>query len=394
MNKELDLGIEEFILVEMFHEVRNRYQVFDQSHVHAPLEAERPFDPVVAFLARKPNIRDEEKYDEIFGNLTSNTGRCLAGVQFFASGEIHFKALIYVPKPHKYTCSEPQVRLYSNGALVSKGCDLLVYPWLCFLVGAVDVEGLTGRTQRDILRENKKIFEAIKTDIGKNLLAALFELQNNNEQIYGEIYEDYEMKLLTWAYYDIKNRPALLSLLRFYTNKSGPFQISLKQYVQGMQHDQNEIFYFAGNEFDELRCSPLIADYIIRGIEVLFFIGPHAFLIARETKQYGRCKLTNINQRVEVVDVPPEEEAQDMLPACASHQMSDQEINMIEIVQVADKLEEKHSVTESIKRNDQRQRKEKDSKRSTKQKKITPGNLKAKRKAIIKNLDKIICERL
>merc|ERR1712048_470280 len=73
---------------------------------------------------------------------------------------------------------------------------------------------------------------------------------------------------------DSSNRTKLSKLLRFKTSKSEGKWISLEQYVDNMQKDQEYIYYISGESLEAAENSPFLEQCKKRGLEVLYLVEP------------------------------------------------------------------------------------------------------------------------
>merc|ERR1712151_108382 len=73
---------------------------------------------------------------------------------------------------------------------------------------------------------------------------------------------------------DSSNRTKLSKLLRFKTSKSDGKWVSLEQYVENMQEDQEYIYYISGESMEAVENSPFLEQCKQRGLEVLFLTEP------------------------------------------------------------------------------------------------------------------------
>merc|ERR1711907_568482 len=70
------------------------------------------------------------------------------------------------------------------------------------------------------------------------------------------------------------NRTKLSKLLRFKTSKSEGKWISLEQYVDNMQKDQEYIYYISGESLEAVENSPFLEQCKKRGLEFLYLVEP------------------------------------------------------------------------------------------------------------------------
>merc|ERR1712187_849596 len=91
---------------------------------------------------------------------------------------------------------------------------------------------------------------------------------------YIEFWEEFGKSIKLGLVEDSSNRTKLSKLLRFKTSKSEGKWVSLEQYVDNMQKDQEYIYYISGESMEAVQNSPFLEQCVKRGLEVLFLTGP------------------------------------------------------------------------------------------------------------------------
>merc|ERR1712048_483654 len=91
---------------------------------------------------------------------------------------------------------------------------------------------------------------------------------------YIEFWEQFGKSIKLGLVEDSSNRTKLSKLLRFKTSKSEGKWVSLEQYVDNMQKDQEYIYYISGESMEAVENSPFLEQCQKRGLEVLFLVEP------------------------------------------------------------------------------------------------------------------------
>merc|ERR1711937_763732 len=91
---------------------------------------------------------------------------------------------------------------------------------------------------------------------------------------YIEFWEQFGKSIKLGLVEDSSNRTKLSKLLRFKTSKSEGKWVSLEQYVDNMQKDQEYIYYISGESMDAVQNSPFLERCKKRGLEVLYLVEP------------------------------------------------------------------------------------------------------------------------
>jgi molecular chaperone HtpG len=90
---------------------------------------------------------------------------------------------------------------------------------------------------------------------------------------------------------DFENRNKIADLLRYKTTKSEGKWKSLQEYVEGMQPDQNQIYYITGENRSALINSPLLEQLKSKDFEVLLMTDPIDEWVAQALSEYDGKKL-------------------------------------------------------------------------------------------------------
>jgi len=93
---------------------------------------------------------------------------------------------------------------------------------------------------------------------------------------------------------DSSNSKKLIELLRYPSSKSN--STSLKDYVSRMKPDQKFIYYITSDSIDTAKNSPFIEEFLLRDLEVLFFIDPIDEYCLQKLQEYENKKLQSITR--------------------------------------------------------------------------------------------------
>jgi len=228
---------------------------------------------------------------------------------FNAEGNINFRSILYLPDQipqnlrfGNFKDEAHGLKLYVRKVLISEQFELLP-KWLAFVKGVVDSDDLPLNVNRETLQESK----IIKV-IGKKLTRKAIEMikkfseeepeQEQKEDEEAEVDEDgnpiekkkdedKEHPYISWykkfspslkmgVIEDDASRTKLAKLLRFKSSKFNGANdwISLDDYVSRMSDKQDEIFFFPGENIEEMKTSHFMDVFNKKDIEVLFFDDP------------------------------------------------------------------------------------------------------------------------
>jgi HSP90 family molecular chaperone len=111
---------------------------------------------------------------------------------------------------------------------------------------------------------------------------------------------------------DSSNRTRLAKLLRYATSKSET-EISLEDYVSGMQEDQKNIYYLSGESRESLLKSPAVEKLLLRKIEVIFMTDPlDEYTVQHLTEFEGKRLINAAREGLKLDEKPNEKKIHDM----------------------------------------------------------------------------------
>jgi molecular chaperone HtpG len=236
-----------------------------------------------ALWRRAKSDLKEEDYVEFYKQSVGqpygrDTDEPLFYIHTKAEGTLEYTTLFYIPKKAPFDLYQadykPGVKLYVKRVFITDDDKELMPTWLRFVRGIIDSEDLPLNVSREILQQNKILFN-IKNASVKKLLAEFKALADNAASGSDEVkekwktfIEQYNRPLKEGLYQDYGNREAIQELVRF---KSSAVEgwTSLADYTSRMKADQKYIYYITGGDEKTLKSSPLLEAYTAKGIEVL-----------------------------------------------------------------------------------------------------------------------------
>jgi molecular chaperone HtpG len=241
----------------------------------------------------------EEQHAELFRHVTGagEDDKPLLTIHWSVDAPVQFHALLYVPEKAPFDLFHKErkgLRLYAKRVLIMEDCDKLTPPYLRFVRGVVDSEDLSLNVSREMLQDNRTL-QTMEQQIVKQVLKALKELAESDDEKYLAFYKEYGRVLKEGIAIDWKNLDAIADLCRFESmnNEAGKV-ISLKEYVAKMPEAQKDIYYVTGLGRKAVEQSPHLEAFKKRGYDVLFLIDPVDEWVVKSLVNYDKRRLQSV----------------------------------------------------------------------------------------------------
>ena len=250
-----------------------------------------------AFWKRPKNELKKKDYNEFYKTLSYDTDDALDWIHSTAEGTLEFTVLFFIPKKAPadiYRADyQPGVKLYVNRVFITDDEKELLPTWLRFVKGVIDSSDLPLNVSREILQQNR-IMAKIKSNSVKKVLDKLKTISKNKDKYEG-FYNEFGRLLKEGVYQEFEHKEALTDLLRFKSTKEDGY-VSLQDYVDRMDSDQNSIYYITGTNESALRDSPLLEMYKEKNIEVLILDDEIDEIIMPSIPTYKEKDLKSVNR--------------------------------------------------------------------------------------------------
>ena len=250
-----------------------------------------------AFWKRPKNELKKKDYNEFYKTLSYDTDDALDWIHSTAEGTLEFTILFFIPKKAPadiYRADyQPGVKLYVNRVFITDDEKELLPTWLRFVKGVIDSSDLPLNVSREILQQNR-IMAKIKSNSVKKVLDKIKTISKNKDKYEG-FYNEFGRLLKEGVYQEFEHKEAITELLRFKSTKEDGY-VSLQDYVDRMDSDQNSIYYITGTNESALRESPLLEMYREKNIEVLILDDEIDEIIMPSIPTYKEKDLKSVNR--------------------------------------------------------------------------------------------------
>jgi len=233
-------------------------------------------------------------------------------------------ALLFIPQDPQNLVFSPRkeagVKLYAHKVLIQEFCTDLLPQYLNFLDGVVDSEDLPLNVSRESVQSNR-IMVLLKKLVTGKALDMLKEMGDDQPEDYITFWEMYGSRLKEGVAIEQDEPEKLFPLLRFHTSKDLTGWSSLDEYLERSEPDQQEIYYFLGEDPGAVRFSPHMDSFRKADIEVLVLTEPVDPFMLLRMKAYQDHPLVNIAE----AELPASEadEAAEELPTLESSAAAD-----------------------------------------------------------------------
>ncbi|MDR0475004.1 MAG: molecular chaperone HtpG [Treponema sp.] len=228
-----------------------------------------------ALWRRAKSELKEEDYMEFYKQIGRDSDDPLFYIHTKAEGTLEYSTLFYIPKKAPFDMYNADyktgVKLYVKRVFITDDDKELMPVWLRFVRGVIDSEDLPLNVSREILQQNKILFN-IKNASVKKLLGEFKALADDPSESGKEKWEtfisQYNRPLKEGLYQDFGSREQIQELVRF-KSSAQEGRTGFADYVSRMKSDQKYIYYITGGDEKSLKASPLLEAYTAKGIEVL-----------------------------------------------------------------------------------------------------------------------------
>lgn len=258
----------------------------------------------------KKNIKEEE-YDNFYQDKFYDFEKPLKVIHTSAEGLCSYKAILFIPSHEPYDFYskdyEKGLSLYSNGVLIMDKCSELLPDYLAFIKGVVDTEDISLNISREMLQQTKSL-RLIAKNIENKILKELESMLKEDQEKYKKFYEKFGIQLKFGVYNNYgMDKDKLKDLLLFYSSKKKDL-ITLKEYVDNIKENQDNIYYVSGETIDKIDTLPQTEQLKEKDYDILYLTDYIDEFVMNTLREYDGKKFVNISN--EELDLEDEQEKQ------------------------------------------------------------------------------------
>lgn len=221
----------------------------------------------------RSEVSDEE-YAEFYKQSFHDFADPLRTITFKAEGTLSYDALLFIPSERPFDLYSSDFKkgpaLYSSGVMIMENCEDLLPDCFSFVRGIVDSPDLSLNISREILQQDRQLI-AIERRIEKKIKSELESMRNNDRETYEKFFSTFG-RTIKYSIYSSFGRYSELvgDLLLFYSARDSKM-LTLDEYIEAMDSEQQTIYYAAGESVEYLAKMPVVKSVLNKGYDVLLF---------------------------------------------------------------------------------------------------------------------------
>ncbi len=236
---------------------------------------EKTINSMVPIWRKNKNELTDVDYNNFYAEKRYGFDKPLSHLHISVDGAVRYNAILFIPGhiPFDYYSKEYEkgLELYSNGVLIMNKCADLLPDYFSFVKGMVDSEDLALNISREMLQHDRQlqfIAKNIKTKIKNELKNMLV----HEREKYCKFFEQFGRQLKFGVYNEMgANKDLLGELLMFYSSNDEKL-VTIQEYIDRMQTDQDKIYYASGENIDRIKQLPQAEMVLDKGYEILYLV--------------------------------------------------------------------------------------------------------------------------
>ena len=223
----------------------------------------------------KKNKKDitVEEYNNFYSDKFYDYEKPMHVIHYSVEGQCSFKALLYIPShaPYDFYTKEYEkgLQLYSNGVLIMDKCGDLLPDYFSFVRGVVDSEDLSLNISREMLQKDRNV-QIIAKNIENKIKSELEKMMKDHFEDYKKFFKTFGAQIKFGVYNNYgMDKDKLKDLLIFYSANKKDY-ITLKDYVENLEKNQDKIYYACGETIDKIDLLPQVESVKEKKYDILY----------------------------------------------------------------------------------------------------------------------------
>ena len=273
---------------------------------HKEIETLNSMVPI--WKKNKSEVTDAD-YENFYMDKFSDYDKPQKVISTSVEGMASFKALLFIPShaPYDYYTQdyEKGLSLYSNGVLIMEKCADLLPDYFSFVKGVVDSEDLSLNISREMLQESQSM-KIIAKNIESKIRRELETMLKDDRETYISFFKTFGVQLKYGVYNNYgQDKDKLKDLVMFYSSKHERL-ITLKEYVDEMKENQDNIYYASGASIDKINALPQVEQVKDKDYDILYLTDYVDEFCVTAIQNYEDKKFVNVSDGS--LDLETEEE--------------------------------------------------------------------------------------
>ena len=284
--------------VKFLLEKYSQYINFPLNIIDEENQSARINEAEALWLKPKKNIKDQE-YIDFYKFISFDQNDPLEWIHNKVEGKNEYTKLLYIPSKPPFDLwnreSPRGLKLYVQRVFIMDDASNFLPIYLRFLRGILDTNDLPLNVSREILQNNSMV-DTIKKAVTKRTLDALTKLKEKSFNKYKEFWNEYGLVLKEGPAEDFDNKELIASLILFNSSNHTDMDnlISLDEYIEKMQPEQDKIYFCVADTFEAAINSPHIEKLKSKEIEVLLLTDRIDEWLMTSIYEYKGKQLVNV----------------------------------------------------------------------------------------------------
>lgn len=290
-------------------EVTNHKLVDEKENKYEDIKEVETLNSMIPIWKKNKKDVKEEDYNNFYMDKFNDYEKPLEVITSSVEGMTTYKSLLFIPShaPYDYYTKEYEkgLSLYASGVLIMDKCEELLPDYFSFVKGVVDTEDLQLNISREILQKSNNL-KLIAKNIESKIRKELENMQKNSREKYEEFFKNFGIQIKYGVYNNFgKDKDKLKDLVMFYSCKNKKL-ITLKEYVENMEKDQDVIYYASGTSVDAIDKLPQVDQVRDKDYDILYLTEYVDEFAITALQSYDDKKFTNVAN--EELDLDTDEE--------------------------------------------------------------------------------------
>ena len=275
------------------------------------IKEDKILNSMIPIWKKKEKEVKEEEYNDFYTDKFYDYEKPLKVIRSEVEGRCSYTSLLFIPShaPFDYYTKEYEkgLQLYSKGVLIMDKCSELLPDYFSFVKGLVDSLDVSLNISRETLQENYQIeliAKSLETKIKKELESMLKEDRSN----YEKFFKDFGMQLKYGIYSSYGTKKEVLQDLLIFKSSKDKKYVTLKEYVDNMKKDQENIYYACGESIDKIDLLPQVETVKDKDYEILYLTDYMDEFVFKMMMDYSGKKFMNVQDEKLDLDSDKEKE--------------------------------------------------------------------------------------